>query len=60
MEAATPAESARTEDPGADFEEQRLNSPLPVATSLKPTACWPPPESVRRNENQLLLRDTAK
>ena len=38
MEAATPAESARTEDP----EEQRLKTPRPVATSLKQTSCLPP------------------
>ena len=32
--------------------EQRLRTPRRVATSLKPTSCWPPPESVQRNENQ--------
>ena len=38
MKMTTPAESARTEDP----KEQRLRPPRPVATSLKPTSCWPP------------------
>jgi len=32
------AAGARTEDP----KEQRLKSPHHVATSLKPTSCWPP------------------
>ncbi len=60
MAAATPRGSARALDPGLSSRrkrltvEQRLKTPRRVATSLKPTSCWPPPESVRSNENQLL------
>ena len=67
MKAATPAESAdglcteseaagaRTEDPGADYKVQRLRTPRRVATSLKPTSCWPPWKASTAMEINILL-----
>ena len=53
MEATTPEESARAEDPG----EQRLITPHRVATSLKPISCSPlPTESVRCNRSQHFIQ----
>ena len=58
------AAGARNEDPGPKAPrgkrltvEQRLKTLRRVATSLKPTSNWPPPECVHSKENQL-LRDT--
>ncbi len=60
IEAATPAESARSEDPGLSLareaaEEHRLRMPHRVATSVKPTSCWPPRKASGEMEISIFL-----